>query len=91
MRVRVKRETSRSKEYAREIYDVCWAAQVQPAKAVMFIPGQGFRPFLFSQCFDHASEQQAVYNQSARDAVCSVLNGFNAWCALHTIRVSHVI
>jgi hypothetical protein len=51
---------------------------VKPAQAVMFIPGQGFRPFQFHHCFDQKSQQQAVYEQSARDAVCSVLNGYNA-------------
>eukprot|EP01045_Picozoa_sp_COSAG04_P003124 COSAG04_NODE_124_length_24698_cov_622.094963_2_plen_741_part_00 len=51
---------------------------VKPAQATMFIPGQGFRPFQFHQCFDNASKQAQVYDQSARDAVASVLNGFNA-------------
>ena len=51
---------------------------VKPAQVVMFIPGQGFRPFNFHHCFDNASQQAQVYEQSARDAVASVLNGFNA-------------
>jgi kinesin family protein 5 len=51
---------------------------VKPAQVVMFIPGQGFRPFNFHHCFGKASEQAQVYEQSARDAVASVLNGFNA-------------
>jgi hypothetical protein len=51
---------------------------VKPAQAVMFIPGQGFRPFNFHNCFDQSSQQAQVYEQSARDAVASVLNGFNA-------------
>ena len=51
---------------------------VKPAQAVMFIPGQGFRPFQFHSCFDQSSQQAQVYEQSARDAVCSVLNGYNA-------------
>ena len=51
---------------------------VKPGQVVMFIPGQGFRPFNFHHCFDKASQQAQVYEQSARDAVASVLNGFNA-------------
>lgn len=50
---------------------------VQPAKAVLFIPGQGFRPFLMP-CFGGGTSQQQIYDASARDAVCSVLNGFNS-------------
>jgi hypothetical protein len=33
---------------------------VQPSKAVMFIPGQGFRPFVFHQCFDNAVQVTAL-------------------------------
>ena len=34
---------------------------VKPAQVVMFIPGQGFRPFNFHHCFDNASQQAQVY------------------------------
>ena len=54
---------------------------VQPTKVVMFIPGCGVRPFLFSQVCDEQVEQKEVYQRVAQDAVVSALNGMNA-CVL---------
>jgi len=54
---------------------------VQPTKVIMFIPGCGVRPFLFSHVCDEAVEQREVYMRVAQDAVVSSLNGMNA-CVL---------
>ena len=51
---------------------------VQQGKAVMYVPGQGFRPFHFGAVFGEDSGQEAVWRQSAHDAVIGALNGFNA-------------
>mmetsp|Transcript_33059 Transcript_33059/g.104597 ORF Transcript_33059/g.104597 Transcript_33059/m.104597 type:complete len:772 (-) Transcript_33059:70-2385(-) len=51
---------------------------VAPGRVTMFMGGRGVRPFFFSRVFDDASEQTQVYGQTARDAVVSALNGFNA-------------
>jgi hypothetical protein len=54
---------------------------VQPTKVIMFIPGCGVRPFLFSHVCDEGVEQREVYMRVAQDAVVSSLNGMNA-CVL---------
>ena len=54
---------------------------VQPTKVVMFIPGCGVRPFIFSQVCDEEVSQREVYQRVAQDAVVSALNGMNA-CVL---------
>ena len=54
---------------------------VQPSKVVMFIPGVGVRPFLFSSVCDEQVTQRDVYLRVAQDAVVSSLNGMNA-CVL---------
>ena len=54
---------------------------VQPSKVVMFIPGCGVRPFLFSTVCDETTAQREVYQRVAQDAVVSALNGMNA-CVL---------
>jgi len=54
---------------------------VQPTKVVMFVPGLGVRPFLFSTVCDENTEQRAVYQRVAQDSVVSALNGMNA-CVL---------
>ena len=51
---------------------------VQQGKAVMYVPGQGFRPFHFGAVFGEDSGQEAVWRHSAHDAVIGALNGFNA-------------
>jgi len=54
---------------------------VQPSRVVMFIPGSGVRPFLFSTVCDETCSQADVYGRVALDAVVSSLNGMNA-CVL---------
>jgi len=54
---------------------------VQPTKVVMFVPGLGVRPFLFSTVCDERIEQREVYQRVAQDSVVSALNGMNA-CVL---------
>jgi len=51
---------------------------VQDSRVVLFVPGIGIRPFHFGGVYDRTTEQRAVYEDTARDAVLSVLNGFNA-------------
>ena len=54
---------------------------VQPSRVVMFVPGSGVRPFLFSTVCDGQTSQVDFYQRVAQDAVCSALNGMNA-CVL---------
>ena len=77
-------------EKAKEEEDAAHAARntngsklllVQPSKVVMFIPGCGVRPFLFSSVCDEGVTQREVYQRVAQDAVVSALNGMNA-CVL---------
>jgi kinesin family protein 5 len=54
---------------------------VQPSRIVMFVPGCGIRPFLFSNVCSGDVSQTAVYQRVAQDAVVSSMNGMNA-CVL---------
>ena len=51
---------------------------VQPSRVVMYVPGQGVRPFPFARVFNGKHSQHDVYDLCARPVVTSCLNGFNA-------------
>eukprot|EP00457_Paulinella_chromatophora_P001280 gb/GEZN01001282.1/.p1 GENE.gb/GEZN01001282.1/~~gb/GEZN01001282.1/.p1 ORF type:complete len:799 (+),score=115.26 gb/GEZN01001282.1/:60-2456(+) len=51
---------------------------VEYTRAVLHIPGQGVRPFVFPRVFSGDATQDSVYQEGARDAVVSLLNGYNA-------------
>ncbi|KAK3275974.1 hypothetical protein CYMTET_15929 [Cymbomonas tetramitiformis] len=51
---------------------------VQRTRVVMYVPGAGVREFHFAESFGKDTEQSALYERSARDAVIACLNGFNS-------------
>lgn len=53
----------------------------QRSRVVMYVPGSGVRPFHYGRVHTTRAAQEDVYAESARPAVLSALNGFNA-CVL---------
>jgi kinesin family protein 5 len=51
---------------------------VDDSRVVMYVPGQGVRPFTFEQVVGPEGAQLAVYERTARASIISALNGFNA-------------
>ena len=51
---------------------------VQPSRVMMYVPGQGARPFQYARVIDDAQPQAAVYAELGHDMICAMLNGFNA-------------
>jgi hypothetical protein len=54
---------------------------LQQSRVVMFVPGLGIRPYHFTKVFGEAATQPMVYDNTAREAALSALNGFNS-CVL---------
>ena len=50
----------------------------EKACVTMHVPGSGVRPFHFNNVFIDKSNQQTIYNDSARDLVTAALNGMNS-------------
>ena len=51
--------------------------EVGPNKVIVFQPGKGAKPFLFSNCWDGGDDAE-VYANTAQPALFSVMNGKNA-------------
>jgi kinesin family protein 5 len=50
----------------------------EKACVTMHVPGSGVRPFHFNNVFIDKTNQQTIYNDSARDLVTAALNGMNS-------------
>lgn len=50
----------------------------EKACVTMHVPGSGVRPFHFNNVFIDKTNQQTIYNDSARDLVAAALNGMNS-------------
>merc|ERR1719262_4809 len=45
---------------------------------MMYVPGQGARPFQYARVMGDTQPQETVYAELGHDMICAMLNGFNA-------------